>query len=78
MASVVPLPLLKPNCIPSKHTLDLTFFFNNSFKYLHCMIQHFYPSVGTALQRVALALVYCDHPALLPVIGDFTLIYIYI
>src|SRR5206468_3174192 len=25
MASVVPLPLLKPNCIPSKHTLDLTF-----------------------------------------------------
>src|SRR5206468_11745046 len=49
------------------------FSFNNSFKYLHRMIQQFYPSVGTALQRVALALVYCDHPALLPVIWNFTL-----
>ena len=72
IASVVPRPGMKPNCISSMDTLSLVIFSLNSF---HNIIKEFKTSVVTSYQRITFRFVEVDDKTIFSVRLDGTIPY---
>ena len=75
IASVVPRPGMKPNCMSSIEILSLMIFFYHSLHSFHDMIKEFETSVVTSLQSITFPFVNVDDEAIFPIRWNDTISY---